>query len=113
MKKIDGLDIELTRGDTLKFRVTFSGRQLPAGTIAVFTVKTKAADDEPALIEKRGEVTDNWYIVHLESEDTERAKPRLYYWDIRLLIPEGDGTCEVITPMNFATFMLTEVVGDV
>lgn len=113
MRKFDGLNIELTRGDTLNFRVIFRDRELPDTATAVFTVKSKPADAEPALIEKRGPVTGNRFTVYLASEDTERAKPKLYYWDIRVLIPLEDGTYEVITPMSYAAFMLTEVVGDV
>lgn len=113
MRKFDGLDIELTRGDTLSFRVTFKGRVLPDNAIALFTVKKRPKDEEPAIVEKRLPINGNKSVVLLTSEDTEKVKPRLYYWDIRVLIPEGDGTYEVRTPMSYAAFMLTEVVGDV
>lgn len=113
MRKFDGFDIELTRGDTLVFRTTFKNRELPPGALALFTIKKKPRAEEPAVIEKRGLIEDNKYTVYLASEDTESLKPRLYYWDMRVLIPEGDGTYEVRTPMNYASFMLTEVVGDV
>ena len=113
MRKFDGLDIELTRGDTLSFRVTFKGRVLPNNAIALFTVKKRPKDEDPAIVEKRLPITGNKSIVLLKSEDTEKVKPRLYYWDIRVLIPEGAGTYEVRTPMSYAAFMLTEVVGDV
>lgn len=113
MRKFDGLDIELTRGDTLSFRVTFKNRVLPEGAIALFTVKRRPKDEEPAVIEKRGVIVDNKYTVLITSEDTEKVKPGLCYWDMRVLIPEGDGTYYVQTPMNYAAFMITEVVGDV
>lgn len=113
MRKFDGLDIELTRGDTLSFRVVFKGRVLPDTAIALFTIKKRPKDDEPAIVEKRLSIKGNKSTVLLTSEDTEKVKPRLYYWDIRVLIPGDDGAYEVRTPMSYATFMLLEVVGDV
>ena len=111
MRRFDGLDIELTRGDTLRFKTTFAGRTLPAGTIALFTVKKRTRDEE-AVIEKRIDVLDNMIYVNLSSADTD-VQPRTYYWDIRVLIPYGDGTFEVKTPMDYAAFTILEVVGDV
>ena len=113
MRKFDGLDIELTRGDTLSFRVVFKGRDLPDTAIALFTIKKRPKDDEPAIVEKRLPIVGNKSTVLLKSEDTEKVKPRLYYWDIRVLVPEGDGTFWVKTPMEYAAFMLNGVVGDV
>lgn len=111
MRKFDGLNIELTRGDSLQFKVTFSGRELPEGTKALFTVKKSPRSDTPT-IEKEIEIADNVIYVGLASENTD-VSPRTYYWDIRVLIPQGDGTYEVKTPMEYAAFTIMEVIGDV
>ena len=50
MRKFSGLDIELTRGDTLQFKATFAGRKLPDDSIALFTIKKRTRDEE-AIIE--------------------------------------------------------------
>lgn len=112
MHKFDGFDIELTSGDSLQFRVTISGRELPTGTEALFTVKKSPRADD-AVIEKRLTVdADGVVLVGLSNEDTDIA-PRTYYWDLRVMIPNGDGTFEVRTPMEYAAFTILEVIGDV
>ena len=112
MHRFDGFDIELTRGDSLQFRITITGRRLPAGTAALFSVKERPRDRK-AVIEKRLEVdTDGLTLVGLSSEDTD-ITPRTYYWDLRVLIPLGDGTFEVRTPMEYAAFTILEVIGNV
>ena len=111
MVKFNGLDIELTKGDSLQTKITISGRELGNDTIALFTVKKRTRDEE-AVIEKRIHIYDNEVQIGLSSEDTNLA-PRTYYWDLRVLIPLGDGTYEVRTPMEYAAFTILEVVGDV
>ena len=52
MHKFNGYDIEITRGDSLQFRVSLMGRDLPEGSVGLFTVKASPRDEQ-ALIEKR------------------------------------------------------------
>lgn len=111
MRKFSGLDIELTRGDTIQFKVTFAGRVLTNDSIALFTIKRRTRDEE-AIVEKRVPITDNTANIGLSSDDTDLI-PRTYYWDLRVLIPLGDGTFDVKTPMEYATFTILEVVGNV
>lgn len=111
MRKFNGLDIELTKGDSLQFKVNFSGRELPAEAEALFTVKKRTRDEEP-VIEKRIAIQENAVQIGLSNDDTDIA-PRTYYWDIRVLIPLGDGTYEVKTPMEYAAFTILEVIGNV
>jgi hypothetical protein len=112
MHRFNGYDIELTRGDSLQFRVTITGRELPQGTAALFTVRQRPRD-ENAVIEKQLAVdADGVVLVGLASDDTD-ITPRTYYWDLRVLMPLGDGTFEVRTPMEYATFTILEVVGNV
>ena len=112
MHQFNGLDIELTKGDSLQFRVTVKGRELPEGTAALFTVKKKPRDEE-AVIEKRLPVdADGVVLVGLSSADTD-ISPKTYYWDLRVLMPLGDGTYEVRTPMEYAAFTILEVIGNV
>ena len=113
MHKFSGMDIELTKGDSIQFKVTFSGRDLPEGSIALFTVKAKPKDEEP-VIEKRIEISaDGTALIAVSSEDS-NVPARTYYWDIRVLIPLHDGeNYEVRTPMEYAAFTILEVIGDV
>lgn len=111
MRKFNGLDIELTKGDSLQFKVTFYGRTLPEGSIALFTIK-KSPRAEDAEVEKRILIgADGTVQVGLSSSET-NLKPRTYFWDMRVLIPLGDGTYEVKTPMEYAAFTISEVIGD-
>lgn len=112
MRKFNGLDIELTKGDSLQFKVTFYGRTLPEGSIALFTIK-KSPRAEDAEVEKHILINaDGTVQVGLSSSET-NLKPRTYFWDMRVLIPLGDGTYEVKTPMEYAAFTIAEVIGDV
>lgn len=112
MHKFSGLDIELTRGDSLQFKVTIKGRELPAETEARFTVKRRTRDEEPVIEKRLAVQADGTVNVGLSSADTD-IDPRTYFWDLRVLIPLGDGTYEVRTPMEYAAFTILEVVGNV
>jgi hypothetical protein len=111
MRKFNGLEIELTRGDSVRFKVTFAGRTLPEGSIALFTVKKSPRAEETAIEKRMAINSDGSVQIGLSSSDTD-LKPRTYFWDIRVLIPLGDGTFEVKTPMEYAAFTITEVIGD-
>lgn len=110
MVKINGYDIELTRGDTLYLRVDLGGRDLPEGTDAVFTIKKSIRSDE-VLMRKRFDASDEVLGIHLSSLET-RLDPGVYVWDVRLQIPQADGTVEVYTPMEYAAFVVLESVGE-
>ena len=111
MRRFEGLNIELTRGDSTQFKVNFAGRTLPEGALALFTVKKSPRSMEP-VIEKRLVITDGSVNVGLGNADTD-IQPRTYYWDMRVLTPLGDGTFQVTTPMEYAAFTILEVIGDV
>lgn len=111
MRRFDGLNIELTRGDSTQFKVNFAGQKLPDGAMALFTVKKSPRSTEP-VIEKRMGIEDGSTYVLLSNEDTD-IQPRTYYWDIRVLAPLGDGTYDVKTPMEYASFTILEVIGNV
>ena len=92
--------------------MTIKGRELPEGTEALFTVKRSASAEE-AVIEKRLAVgVDGVVLVGISSEESD-LPARTYFWDLRVLIPLGDGTFEVRTPMEYAAFTILGVIGDV
>lgn len=109
MYRFEGLDIEVTGGDSLAFAVRFDGRALAVGSVAVFTVKKRLRERE-TVIEKRCAVLDNRVVVALGPEDTALA-PGTYWWDVRVLSPGENGT-EVRTPMAYAAFEILEAVGN-
>lgn len=111
MYRFSGTDIELTRGDSLVFHIRLSGRDLPPGTLALFSVKPSPKAEAPT-IEKQMPVSGGVVLIGLSSADTNVA-PRSYCWDLRVMIPLGDGTFEVLTPMEYATFQILEVIGNV
>lgn len=102
-------DIEVSRGDTAVLRIDLSGRDLPEGTDAVFTVKQNISDEEPVL-QKRFNASDEVLSIVLTSQET-NLEPGVYYWDVRLLIPLESGGYEVYTPMEYAAFVVLDVVG--
>lgn len=112
MYRFDGMDIELTRGDSVQFKITIKGRELPQGTEALFTVKRSPSAEE-AVIEKRLAVdVDGAMLIGLSSTDSD-IPARTYFWDLRVLLPLGDGSFEVRTPMEYAAFTILGVIGDV
>lgn len=111
MYRFDGLDIELTKGDSFQFRVVVSGRELPKGTAALFSVKRNPQDDENVIEHLLDIADDGTVMVGLSSGDTD-LPPRTYYWDIRVMIPLGDGTFEVRTPMEYAAFTILDSIGN-
>lgn len=108
MHRFDGYDIELTSGDSLFFNVSLEGRELPAGAVAVFTVKRNPKDTE-AVIEKQLEIEDGAVRVQLFPEDT-ALDARTYYWDLRVRFTGEEGE-EVETPMEYAAFTILQPVG--
>mgnify|MGYP005960297097 CR=1 FL=1 len=111
LRRFTGNDIEITRGDSLMLRVVVSGRELPQGTILLFSVK-RSPRAQSAEIERRLTIEEGTAVISLSTEDTD-LPPRTYFWDARVLIPYGDGTYEVKTPMEYAAFQVLEVIGDV
>lgn len=110
MVEINGYDIQLTRGHSLFLRIDLSGRDLPEGTDAVFTVKRSVRSDE-VLLRKRFDASDEVVGIRLTSRET-RLDSGVYVWDVRLQIPQEDGTMEVYTPMEYAAFVVLESVGE-
>ena len=109
MYRINGYDVELTRGDSLTLRVLLSGRDLPEGTDAVFTLKTKPRETAH-LLQKRFDASDEQVIITLTPDETDLA-PRTDYWDLRLQIPQDAGGYEIYTPMEYAAFTILDVIG--
>ena len=112
MYRFDGLDIELTRGDSVQFKVTVMGRELPEGSSAVFSVKKRPTDTD-CVIEKKLMLSEGGVVlIGLSHEDTD-IPAAMYWWDLRVLLPLGDGSFEVRTPMEYASFTIMEVIGNV
>ena len=102
-------DIEVSRGDSAALRIDLSGRDLPEGTEAVFTVKRSISDDEPVL-QKRIDASDEILTIALTPQET-NLEPGVYYWDVRLRIPLETGGYEIYTPMEYAALVVLDVVG--
>ena len=109
MVEINGYDIALTRGDSLYLRVDLGGRDLPAGSQAVFTVK-KTIRSRSCVIQKTMDASEEMLGIQLTPDETNLA-PGVYVWDVRLQIPLENGGFEVYTPMQYAAFAVLEAVG--
>ena len=109
MYRLDGHNIELTRGDSLLLLITLPGRELPQGTLAVFTVKTHPRS-ETAILTKALPVENGRVELELGAQETD-LPARLDYWDLRLMIPGVE--TEILTPMDYAALTILEVIGDV
>lgn len=110
MLVINGKGIRITRGDSARFTIHLTGRELPDGTQALFTVKKRAWQHEPPAIEEYIPVMGNDVDVIL-SPDVTDMKAGNYVWDLRVMEDAGDGA-EVMTPMEYASFEVMEAIGD-
>jgi hypothetical protein len=109
MHLFNGYDIELTKGDSLFFKINLDGRKLPEGSVGYFTVKTNTRASE-AVIRKKMDASDGVLDIRLTSEDTD-IPVRTYVWDVRVLIPLEEGGYEVETPMEYATLTILDAIG--
>lgn len=109
MHLFNGYDIELTKGDSLFFKINLDGRKLPEGSVGYFTVKSNTRASE-AVIRKKLDASDGVLDIRLTSEDTD-IPVRTYVWDARVLIPREEGGYEVETPMEYATLTILDAIG--
>lgn len=109
--RIERNNIEITRGDSVRFMIRLKNRELAEGTQAVFTVKGTPWEPARPEIEKVIDVVDNQVSVILEPYETDLT-PGHYVWDLRLKEPAADGCTEVLTPMEYAAFKVLEAIGE-
>lgn len=109
MHLFNGYDIELTKGDSLFFKINLDGRKLPEGSVGYFTVKSNTRASEN-VIRKKMDASDGVLDIRLTSEDTD-IPVRTYVWDVRVLIPLEEGGYEVETPMEYATLTILDAIG--
>lgn len=108
MFDIQGKNIEISRGDTGVYTITFSGVDAPEdGTTAEVSLK-KTKDSENLIWEKKYTVADSRITVTLLSEDTADLPYGQYWWDVRILFRDGT----IFTPMKPASFKVVEVIGN-
>jgi len=109
MVEINGFDIAVTRGDSLYLRIDLDGRDLPEGSLAVFTVKKDVRSSEE-LIRLVTDASSETLTIALAPAQTS-LEPGVYVWDVRMLIPLSSGATEVYTPMQYAAFAVLDAVG--
>lgn len=112
MVRIERNNIEATRGDSIRFTIELSGREIKEGTRALFTVKSTPWEPTRPVIEYLLDVLDSKVHVLLETEDTTWLTSGDYVWDLRILEPREDGGDNVLTPMEYGTFRLLEAIGE-
>lgn len=110
MLKINGYNVELTRGDSVRFMIRLMERKLAEGSKAVFTVKDTPWEPCMPAIEKELDVTDGRVSVVLEPYETD-ITPGHYVWDLRVKEAAEDGV-HVLTPMEYAAFVVKEAIGE-
>lgn len=107
---INGTGIRVTRGDSVRFTIHLTGRDLPDGTLTLFTVKKRAWRHEQPDIELEIPVMGNDVDVILAPDVTD-IEASEYVWDLRVLEDAAEGA-EVLTPMEYASFEVMEAIGD-
>ncbi len=107
MLAINDGNITLSRGDTATIALELESDASLEGVEAIVTLKRKPGDAS-ALWVKRYLIENDTVFVSLSPEDTSFPVGR-YWWDVRLVFPNGD----IITPVQPKAFMIAAVVGDV
>ena len=85
-----------------------------AGAVILSACGKKAVkkENEEVVVEKRVPVENGAVNIHLSSTDTD-IQAKTYYWDLRIMMPIGDGSYTVVTPMEYAAFTTLEAIGNV
>lgn len=108
MQKIVGTKISLTRGDTLKVKVSMvkpnGSEYIPDGSDSIRFAMKKHYEDTSVLIEKT--IPNDTRLLWLEPSDTKPLEFGTYVYDIQLTHSDGD----VDTFIDRAIFELTEEV---
>lgn len=118
--------ITLPRGDTMTLHVTLRDKELPAGTKAVFGVRT-TGNRSRNLLMKAFDVVNNQCNIRLANQDTRELSVGVHAWDLRIVVdPEvnQDGTVrcddesdEVYSVFSggsaMPSFVVTEVAADI
>ena len=107
MFDIKGTNIEVTKGDTAAFTITFTGADTPEDGCIVEVSLKKTKSSEDTIWEKKLTVTNSAISVTLLSDDTDIPFGQ-YWWDARILFRDGT----IYTPMIPASFKVLEVIGD-
>ena len=108
MLNINGQNIEISRGDTGAFTITFTGADAPEDGCIVEVSLKKTRSSEDTIWEKKLTVASNAIYVTLLPQDTENLSFGQYWWDARIIFRDGS----VYTPMLPASFKVLEVIGD-
>ena len=107
MMNVDGQKIEITRGDTGAFTITFTGEDKPEDGCVVEISLKKSKTSPEAIWEKKLTVSNDQISVTLLSQDTDLPFGQ-YWWDARIIFRDGT----IYTPMYPASFKVLEVIGD-
>lgn len=110
MLKISGNGIRLSRGDSARFTIRLTGREVPDGTKTLFTVKQRAWAHAMPVIEMEIPVIGNAVYVILPPDMT-NVNSGDYLWDLRVFVDTEEGL-DVLTPMEYATFHVVEASGN-
>lgn len=108
MQRINGTNITLTKGDTLRATVTMTR---PDGTVYTpqegdvirFAMKREYTDATPSVMKV---IPNDTLLLKLDSSDTKNLTARKYVYDIQLTYANGD----VDTFIDRASLTLTEEV---
>lgn len=107
MLNVEGNDIDITKGDTGQYTISFTGADKPEDGCVVLVSLKKTKTSQTPIWEKRLTVADDRVVVTLTSADTDIAFGQ-YWWDARILFRDGT----IYTPMAPASFKVLEVIGD-
>lgn len=87
--KINGTNIFLTRGDTLKLKVNITNYTLAKGDYLRFAMKERYGDDVPVLLNR--EIPNDTMMLQLDPMDTKKlTMNKAYVYDIELTKANGD-----------------------
>ena len=109
MCNIEGLEISISRGDSVTLIFSFGGQTPADGTQAVMTVKRGTDRDTPAKWSKTATISAGKAQFDITNADT-NIKSGVYHWDLILHYADG----EKYSPFRFPHLLeIVEVIGDV
>lgn len=109
---VNGLSLEMTRGDSESITVTCDNHPFEPGDIVEMTVRKRASAEERAFYKRVEEFAeDGSAVIAIEPEDTAELAFGNYMYDIQLTF--ADGTVSTIIKPNSFTLLEDVTYGNI
>lgn len=106
----ENMGITISRGDTAAVEITISGdTPQDSNDVVVASLKQSAEQKRCIWRKELQKISEDTWILVIDSEDTINLPFREYAWDLRILYADGN----VTTPFSPQPFVVSPVITDI